>query len=345
MRLFRIVFVCTFITLCAFSHIAAADANDVVINPNKPVVTVNGVNVTQGELNAIMKPQLERLSQQVPPQWQEQAKKQLQQQVLEQKIIETLLDEKIEEAQITVSREDVNDQLVEIASQQNLSLPQFKNLLATYGQNIEDVKSRIEKGLKYQKIFEASWDGKINITETDAKKYYNEHMSEFQNDLQVRASHILIKPDTSDPDVPEQLAKTQARQNAEQILQQINQGADLAELAKAHSDCPSSERGGDLGYFGKGKMVQPFEQAAFGLNVGQVSDIVETNFGYHIIKVTDRKEPSVTTYEQAEDSIIQKLTSARQDELAQQYIADLKANANIVYHMNEMTQQQQTLQQ
>jgi peptidyl-prolyl cis-trans isomerase C len=335
---FSKILICLIVSLLSCASTALADANEVTIDPNSPVVTVNGVDITHGQLNSIMKPQLDRMSQQVPPQWLEQAKQQLRQQVLEQSIVEKLLDEKIKEANIVVTIQDVNDQLQTIASQQNppMSVEQFKQLLVAYGQSFEEVKEKIKKGLGYQKVFEAIWEGKIDVTEENAKKYYNEHLSEFQNELQVKASHILIMPDTSDPEVPQELAKTKAKEEAGKILQQVKQDSDFAELAKTHSGCSSAPAGGDLGYFGKGRMVQPFEKAAFALKVGQVSDVVETNFGYHIIKVTDRKEPSTTTFEQAKDSIIQTLTTTKQDELVQKYITDLKAKANIVYHTDQV---------
>ncbi|MHC4186748.1 MAG: peptidylprolyl isomerase [Planctomycetota bacterium] len=334
---FSKILICLIVSLLSCTSAALADANEVTIDPNSPVVTVNSIDITEGQLQSIMKPQLERMSQQVPPQWLEQAKQQLRQQVIEQTIVEKLLDEKLKEAKIVITAQDVNDQLQTIASQQNppMSAEQFKQLLLAYGQSFEEVREKIKKGLGYQKVIETAWEGKIDFTEENAKKYYNENLSEFQNELQVKASHILIKPDTSDPEVPNELAKTKAKEKAEQLLSQVKQGADFAELAKTNSSCTSAPGGGDLGYFGKGRMVQPFEKAAFTLKTGQYSDVVETNFGYHIILVTDRKEPSTTTFEQAKDSIIQKLTTAKQDELAQKYIADLKAKANIIYHTNQ----------
>jgi len=101
----------------------------------------------------------------------------------------------------------------------------------------------------------------------------------------VRASHILLMYAGS--------ARSSATRSKAEALSQINDistklagGADFAELAKAHSDCPSKSRGGDLGQFGRGQMVKPFEEAAFGMEVGQVSGVVETDFGYHLIKRT-----------------------------------------------------------
>jgi len=126
---------------------------------------------------------------------------------------------------------------------------------------------------------------------------------------------------------------------AEELLQQIKDGADFAELARVNSSCPSAAKGGDLGFGEKsdpnsgrrGTWVAPFEKAAFELEVGQVSNIVETQFGYHIIKVTDRKEAGVITFEQAKDDILQTLTQQRQNELAMQYVKSLRDKANIVY--------------
>ncbi|RKY25347.1 MAG: hypothetical protein DRP62_01485 [Planctomycetota bacterium] len=116
-----------------------------------------------------------------------------------------------------------------------------------------------------------------------------------------------------------------------ELLKQIKDGADFATLAKANSSCPSAQKGGDLGFFSRGRMVPAFEKAAFELKVGQVSDIVETQFGYHIIKLTDRKDAVVKTFEQAKDDIIKMLAQKKQGELVKEYIDSLKAKANIAY--------------
>ena len=115
------------------------------------------------------------------------------------------------------------------------------------------------------------------------------------------------------------------------MLEQIKAGADFAELARANSTCGSASAGGDLDFFGRGQMVPIFEKVAFELEVGKVSDIVETQFGYHIIKATDHKDAGTISFEQAKNDIIQKLTQEKKNELAQEYINSLKAEANIVY--------------
>ena len=296
-------------------------------------VTINGVDINESRIEAQLKPQLEKMATQLPPAFVEQYKKQLRQQVLERIIIEQLLDEKVKAAKIVVTDEEAIEQIKEMASQQQppLSMEDFKALIEAYGQSFDDVKLRIQRGLAYQKLMEAQWAGKINIKEEDAKKYYSENKSKFETPEQVRASHILIKPDTTDPNADPNQAKATAKTKTQDLLKQIKGGADFAELAKTNSGCPSSAKGGDLGFFGRGQMVPAFEKAAFALKVGQVSDIVETQFGYHIIKVTDHKDASVTTFEQAKDNILKLLTQTRQAELAKEYITSLKDKANIVY--------------
>lgn len=102
---------------------------------------------------------------------------------------------------------------------------------------------------------------------------------------QVRASHILLMYAGSARSTATR-SKEEAQTQITGLEQQLQQGADFADLARAHSDCPSSARGGDLGSFGRGMMVKPFEDAAWGLAVGAISGVVETDFGYHIIKRT-----------------------------------------------------------
>jgi peptidyl-prolyl cis-trans isomerase C len=209
----------------------------------------------------------------------------------------------------------------------------LKALVEASGQSFEQWKQQMqfEKRLAYQKLFESKFNSEVNVTEEDARQYYMENPQQFEIPEQVRASHILIKPVTSDPNVKPAVVEAAAKTKAEELLKQIKDGADFAELAKANSSCPSSVRGGDLGFFSRGRMVPAFEEAAFALKVGQVSDVVETNFGFHIIKVTDRKDASTKTFEEVKDNLIAMLTGQRQAKLAEQYIESLKAEANIVY--------------
>jgi peptidyl-prolyl cis-trans isomerase C len=299
-------------------------------------VIVNGFGVTEAELQEIIKPDLEKMAQQgkqLPPAFAQALEKRLRQQAIDKIIVGRLLDEQVKEANIVITEEELASQITKVAAAQKppLSLDEFKTKLAEYGQDFDELKQQFRKRLAYMKVMEAQWAGKINITEEDAKKYYDENPTNFEVKEQVRASHILIKTDTTDSEADPNQVKAEAKAKIQGLLEQIKGGADFAELAKANSDCPSAARGGDLDFFPRGKMVPPFEKAAFELEVGKVSDIVETRFGYHIIKVTDHKDASTTSFEQAKNSLIIQLTQQKQAEIANKYIESLKAAANIVY--------------
>lgn len=297
-------------------------------------VTVNGVDITEDEVQKIVQPQLEKMAQQnkqLPPAFAQAFEKQIRQQILDKMVVIQLLDEKVKESNIVIADEEVTTQIQQIAAAQKqpLSIDELKNIIASQGYAFDDWKNEIRKQLGQQKLFQSQFPENINITEEDAKKHYDENPAQFETKEQVRASHILITPkaDAADPNQEKVKAKTKA----EDLLKQIKEGADFAALAKANSDCPSAAQGGDLNFFGKGQMVPPFEQAAFAMETGKVSDIVETRFGYHIIKVTDRKEAGTTSFEQAKAGLIQQLAQKKQAEMTNKYIDSLKAAANIVY--------------
>ncbi len=298
-------------------------------------VTVNGVDITESEIERLIKPQLDMMAKQSSnqkPAFVEQLKKMLRQQALDAMIAGRLLDEKVKETNIVVTEGEVIARIREIASTQRppLSLEDFERKIAEYG-SYDKVKQEVRRGLGYQKFMQTQRAGKINVTEEDAKKHYDENPKQFETPEQVRASHILIKPNTTDPNADPNLAKAKARAKIQDLLKQVKEGADFAEVAKANSACPSAARGGDLNFFPRGRMAAPFEKVAFELEIGQISDIVETSYGYHIIKVTDRKDTSLVSFEQARSSIINKLTQERQSEFDKEYIESLKAEATIVY--------------
>jgi peptidyl-prolyl cis-trans isomerase D len=140
-------------------------------------------------------------------------------------------------------------------------------------------------------------EDKVNvgtITNSEIEDYYKKHIKMYQEPEQVRARHILIKPDNN---------KKEAKAKIERILKEVKAGKSFEELAKKYSACPSKNRGGDLGFFGRGRMVKPFEDAAFSLKVGEVSDIVETSFGFHIIKLEEKKQARTIPLSEAKEGI------------------------------------------
>jgi peptidyl-prolyl cis-trans isomerase C len=310
-------------------------AKPVDMDPASTAVTVNGQIITEGDVLAKIKPQLDRAASQVPPEYLEQLKGNLKQQAIQGMIVEKLLDTKVKEANISVTEQDAIDHLTKMGAQQQppLSIDEIKALIEARGQSFDEAKKQIQKGLGYQKLVEAQWAGKTDVNEADAKKYYDENPKEFENPEQIKVSHILIGVATPDPNKKEDpnVAKAAAKAKAEAILQRVKNGEDFATLAKENSTCPSASKGGDLGFFSKGKMVPAFENAAFALKVGQVSDVVETQFGFHIIKVTDHKDASTTSFADAKDNIIKMLQQKKQGDYAKQYIENLKSQATIVY--------------
>jgi peptidyl-prolyl cis-trans isomerase C len=142
------------------------------------------------------------------------------------------------------------------------------------------------------------------VSEADLKEYYAQNKQSLGVPEQVRARHILFQVDPA----ASQDQKNKARERAQAVLKRVQAGEDFAKLAAAHSDDAGSKaKGGDLGYFSPGRMVPDFEDVAFYTNPGETSDIVETKFGYHIIKVEDRIEARERSFEEMKDVIKEKL--------------------------------------
>jgi peptidyl-prolyl cis-trans isomerase C len=305
------------------------------------VVIINGFNIVESDVEALVKPELEKITAKganLSPEYLQQTEKHIRRLALDKLISERLLAEQIEEEKIVVTEQELNRLIRERAAEQEppLSLEELKEKLEEHGQSFETFKTETRKKMLYQKLLEPQLAGKLDVTEDEIKQYYSDYKGEFEIPEQVRASHILITPDASQPGTDPNEAKAIAKAKTEALLKQIREGADFAELAKANSaDRFSAEKGGDLDFFPRGKMVAPFEKAAFDLQPGQISDVVETRFGYHIIKVTDRKQGSVVPFEQAKDYIIAKLVQERQSEFVTEYIEKLKDKAHIVYPIHK----------
>lgn len=162
---------------------------------------------------------------------------------------------------------------------------------------------------------------KAKVDDKEVKEFYDKNPAEFKAGLEVRAKHILVDSESE----------------AKNILKRIQKGEKFSELAKKYSkDKGSAQNGGDLGFFSSGKMIPEFENAAFSLKVGQVSNPVKTQFGYHIIQVTDRKEGSLYDFEGVEESIRKRLTIDKQRNLFTSYVENLEKKAKIKINEEEL---------
>src|SRR5437762_747954 len=167
-----------------------------------------------------------------------------------------------------------------------------------------DFKIPEKRKVKYALVDVESLRTKINVPSADVERFYNENSEQYSTPDQVRASHILLKTEGKDD------AAVKAK--AEEILKQAKSGADFAELAKKHSEDESNAKnGGDLDFFGRGRMVPEFDQAVFAMEPGQMSDLVKTEYGYHIIKLTDKKVGGTKKLDEVRQQITEQLAFDR----------------------------------
>lgn len=158
----------------------------------------------------------------------------------------------------------------------------LKSALEASGLTLADLKEDIETNIKIEKLMAED----IEITEDEVKAYYEENKSNFDTPESIEVSHILVED----------------KETAQEILDKLKAGEDFSKLAKEYStDTATAEKGGELGFITSGEMVEEFEKAAFALKVGEISDIVKTDYGYHIIKATDYKEAKESTYEDSKE--------------------------------------------
>ncbi len=237
-----------------------------------------------------------------------------------------LLEQAADKENIAVTTEQIEAKYEEIKS----NFPDeesFEAQLDRSGISKDEFRVEIEKGIKLEELIDLKTADIAKPTEEEAKEFYDSNIMRFSTAERIRASHILIKVEETDTD----LIRNEKRERAEKLQGEILAGADMAALAMQYSDCPSKSKGGDLGYFSRGQMVKPFEDAAFAHEIGKISPVVETRFGYHIIKVTEKEDASVTSFEDARDSIIDYLAEMKKQDVMNEIVNSLRDGASIVY--------------
>lgn len=203
---------------------------------------------------------------------------------------------------------------------------EFQKVLKERGIEIKDLKEDIKKGIYINAYLEKDVFSKLGpVTEDEKKQEYEGNKDKLNVPDEVKASHVLIK--VGDKAAEEE--KQKAKEKIEALRARAMSGEDFAKLAKENSEDASASNGGDLGYFKKGDMVKPFEDAAFGLEKDQISPVVETQFGYHVIKVTDKKAAHTLTYEEVSKDIEKFLLNKHKRDEINKTTESLRKNAKI----------------
>ena len=307
---------------------------------DKVVVTVDGTKITQSQIDKRIAPQLAVLARNGQAA-DEEVENNLRQNILNEIMKDQLLRNAMESEKIEVYNYEINNRLAELAAKQNMTIGQFFSQAAKQRITSNQIEGQVRAGIGFEKLIAMQTDSdSLIVTEEDARKYYDDNISRFTQPQRIRASHILFGTGQRDasgkPIEADETTNAEFESQAEQVAKELADGGDFEELVRAHSVCQTKNNGGDLGYFTKeSNMDKDFIEAAFKLNKGDISDVVQTQFGYHIIRVTDSIEPSAISFDQARAAIVKWLTNQKKQTLVDDYIKSLSAKAEIVWAQNQ----------
>ena len=308
---------------------AAPTATPAEPAPPKPVpavlpqilATIDGQPVGRGELEAAVKMAESNAGKAVPPDQRDAVYRTL----LDQVILFKLLAAEAKVRGITVTPQEVTDRIAAI-KQQFPSEAEFQKKLAERKTTLQQLEDDQRRDLLHAKTIESEVAPKVAVTPADLDTYYAKNPEQFKEPETVRASHILF---SVAPDATPQV-KQAARTEAEGVLKRAKGGEDFATLARQYSKDPGSAQvGGDLNFFPKDQMVPEFSNAAWALKPGEISGLVDSQFGIHIIKVTDRREGRTVPLADVKDRLEAFLKQRRQQELMREYLSSLKSKYRV----------------
>jgi peptidyl-prolyl cis-trans isomerase C len=313
-----------FVTLLLAASLStgwAAPAQPTGAESNEVAAKVNGVPITATELNRSFLTQV-----QVPyASVQEDPRaKQVLRQILDNLIDRELLLQEAKTLKMSVPPQQLDAELQKIV-QRFPSQEAFEQALTAQNFTLDSVKKDMEGQMLRQQLVKKEILDKTTVSTNDVQSFYEKNKEKYAEEEQVRARHILIK-------VPQEASATDdanLKKKAGDVLKRAKKGEDFAALAKEFSEDGSRTDGGDLGFFGRGQMVGAFEEVAFTLKPGQVSDLVRTQFGYHIIKVDERKPAKSLSYEEAKEQVKEDITREQTLSRYQEYMAALRSKASI----------------
>jgi peptidyl-prolyl cis-trans isomerase C len=284
------------------------------------VARVNGEDVKKEEFERMLKTLESQAGQPIPADRRDEIVRG----ALDQLITYVLLSQESKTRGVKVDDAEIQAKMGQLKSQ----FPNeeaFQKALKDRGMTTDSLRKNAVDDLSVNKLMAAEVANLPGPSDAEAREFYTKNPTEFQVKESVRASHILIRVD----DKADDATKKKAKAEIDTVLKKVKAGGDFAKLAQEHSQDGSAAQGGDLGAFGRGEMVPEFDKVAFELKPGEVSDIVKTQFGYHIIKVAEHTPGRSVPFEEAQGKIKDFLGRKKKDEHTSAFIEGLKKKSKI----------------
>lgn len=290
------------------------------------VAEVNDTKITKADLDKELSRQLPAALESFEEAQQHAIKKTL----LSKMIDRELLIQAAKKAGTTPSKDEVEKQSQQVRAQFNDKL-EFQKLLTEKGETEQSFTQALAADMAIANYLKEKVFSKLSVSDEEAKLIFDSAPEQFRAPEQVRARHILFRlpPDADDATTNE------VKMRAEDVLAQaLKEDAHFEALAKQYSEEPLREKGGELGYFTKNQMVPAFSEAAFSLEKGAVSELVRTEFGFHIIKVEDKKPSEAPNFEKVKEAIKEQMLAEQQRKKLTEHLASAKKGAKVIVHMN-----------
>ncbi len=291
-------------------------------------VEVEGSRLTQAEVDEESGKRMAMFGGQIPPDRIETAKTEIRKGVIDSFITRTLLQREIGKRKIAASDKEIAAVVREITTQLPAGVS-LKDFLKSNGMDDARMREEIGLNLRVKKLIAQELGAKGRATDKEISDFYQKNRGQFTQPESVRVRHLLV---AAAPEDSEKI-RAEKRARAEEYRKQLLAGANLADLAAKHSDCPSKQNGGDLGFFSRGQMVKPFDDAAFSQKKDEIGPVVETEFGFHILQVLEQRKEEVAKLDgEVKKRIGGHLEQQKQQAAFEVLMKKLKKDANIVVY-------------
>jgi peptidyl-prolyl cis-trans isomerase SurA len=314
-RLVAVVFVVTVI-MTAMAWAAVVDR--IVAIVNKDVITLS-------ELNRNVESYMKRIEASAPEGQRDEIEKQVRRMVLNELIDQLLVMQKAKERGLRAADREVDNAINNILSQRKITLGDMKSEVERLGGTFEEYREEVRDHLTKRNFVGAEVRSKITVTKEEIGTYYREHLKEYEGKEAVRIKQILIiRPRNGDHRNEEA-----AREKVGKALQKLKEGVSFSVLAAEVSQGPAAKAGGDLGFLQKGLMFPEVEKVAFNLNIGEISDVIESQVGFHIIQVVDKRGEGVKPIESVKEEIIETIGNKKVEKKFEEWLIEERKRSHI----------------